>query len=136
MYLKPSPWLTGCILVVHFGAATALVAVDLNVLAISAVLIAITGSLVHAMNSFILQKHPDTPVQLLLTAGGEWWLSCVSGQTWQVQLLPAGYVHPFLTVLTFREHGGRRYAVIVTHDVVDADMFRRLRVRLRFMHDR
>lgn len=134
IFIKPSPWLTGIIIVIHLGAAVALCAADLHGLLKCAVIFLIMASLAHALGTCIMQLHPDTPVQLLLTVGEEWWLTCVRGETIQVQLLPAAYVHPWLTVLSFRGEG-RRYSVILTPDVVDADMFRRLRVRLRFMHD-
>jgi hypothetical protein len=49
--------------------------------------------------------------------------------------MPVAFVHPLLTVLSFQGAEGR-YTVILTPDVVEVDMFRRLRVRLRFQHDR
>jgi hypothetical protein len=132
---KPSPWLAGCVIVIHLGAMIALFFADVHWLARYVVVLMITASLTHTLLTWILQKRPETPVRLLLTPAGEWWLTCVNGQTLAVQLLPAAYVHPLLTVLTFQS-GEHRYRVILTPDVVDADMFRRLRVRLRFMHDR
>lgn len=133
IFIEPSPWLAGGIIAVHLGAALALVAADLHGLIQCMLMLMVMVSLAHALLTQILQKHPDAPVQLLLTAGAEWWLTCVSGQTFAVQLMPAACVHPLLTVLSFQGEE-RRYTVILTPDVVDADMFRRLRVRLRFQH--
>jgi len=134
--IKPSPWMSSVLIFIHIGAAAALLAVDLHSIAISAVLMAIAASLAHALVTVVGQKHPDTPVQLLLTAGEEWWLTCVSGHTFQARLLPVACVHPLLTVMSFGARGRRRYSVILTPDVVDGDLLRRLRVRLRFQHDR
>lgn len=134
IFIKPSPWLAGGIVAVHLGAVIALFAADLHWTAQCILMFMVIASLIHALLSYILQKHRDTPVQLLLTAGAEWWLTCVSGQTFAVQLMPAAFVHPLLTVLSFQGNE-RHYSVILTPDVVDADMFRRLRVRLRFQHD-
>jgi len=135
IFIKPSPVLAGGIVAIHLGAALALCAADLYWQVKCLVMLMIAASLTHALLTYILQKHPDTPVQLLLTAGAEWWLTCVSGQTFPVQLLPAAFVHPLCTVLSF-QGAEQHYTVILTPDVVDADMFRRLRVRLRFQHDR
>ena len=102
IFIKPSPWLTGGIIVIHLGAALALFAADINWLARCVVVCIVTANLAQALVTHVLQKRPDTPVQLLLTAGGEWSLTSVSGQTFAVELLPAAYVHPLLTVLSFR----------------------------------
>jgi len=133
--IKPSPWLAGGIVAIHLGAALALCIADLHSLIKSMVMLIVTASLAHALLTHVLLKHSDAPVQLLLTAGAEWWLTCVNGQTFSVQLMPAAFVHPLFTVVSFQGEK-RRYTVILTPDVVEADMFRRLRVRLKFQHDR
>ena len=134
IFIKPSPWLAGGIVAVHLGAALALCTADLHSLIKSMVMLMVTASLAQALLARVLQKHPDAPVQLVLTADAEWWLTCVSGQTLSVQLISGAFVHPLFTVLSFQGEG-RRYTVILTPDVVEADMFRRLRVRVRFQHD-
>ena len=133
--IKPSPWLAGGIIVTHLGAAFALCVSDLHWLVKCMVMLVIAASLTHALMIHVLQKHPDAPLQLLLTADTEWWLTSCSGQTIPVQLGPAAYVHPLFTVLSF-QGTKQRYTVILTPDTADADMFRRLRVRLKFQHDR
>ena len=135
IFIKPSPWLSGGIVVIHLGAALALCIADLHSLIKSMVMLMVTASLAHTLLTRVLQKLPDSPVQLLLTADAEWWLTCVSGQSFSVQLMPGAFVHPLFTVLSF-QGGERRYTVILTPDVVEEYMFRRLRVRLKFQHDR
>lgn len=135
IWIKPSPWLAGGIVAVHLGAALALCIADLPGLIKCMVLLMVTASLAQALLIHVLQKHPGAPVQLLLTADAQWWLTCASGHTFSVQLMPAAFVHPLFTVLSFRG-GEQRFTVILTPDVVEEDMFRRLRVRLRFQHDR
>ena len=133
IFIKPSPWLTGSIIFVHLGAVLALFVADLHWYTRGVIAIIITACFINALVTSVFQNLPDTPVQLLLTVEDEWWLTTVSGQTFAAELLPAAFVHPLFTVLSFR--GGRRhYSVILMPDVVDADMFRRLRVRLGFMH--
>lgn len=56
-----------------------------------------------------------------------------SGEWLEARLLPSSFVAPYLTVLNLRVEG-RRFPIHVTilPDAVDAEDFRRLRVRLRW----
>ena len=135
IFIRPSPWLAGGIIVIHLGAMLALCVTDLHWLLNTLVTLVITASLVRELLIHVVQKHPDAPVQLLLTAESEWWLTTCSGRDISVQLMPAAFVHPLFTVLPF-QGGDKRYSVILTPDVMDKDLFRRLRVRLRFQHGR
>jgi toxin CptA len=46
-------------------------------------------------------------------------------------LLPHSLVFPWLTILNFRLASGRRRSVMIFADAMDAETFRRLRVRLK-----
>jgi len=133
--IKPSPWLAGGIVAIHIGAVLALFAADLHWPVRCLLVLVVAAGLIHALFTHVLQWYPEAPVQLLLPAESECLLTCCNGQTNSVQLMPAAFVHPRFTVLSFKGVK-RRYTVILTPDVVGADMFRRLRVRLRFQHDR
>lgn len=132
--IKPSPWLTSGIVTIHLGAALALCAADLYWQTKCLVMFVVAACFTHTLLIHVLQKHAEASVQLLLTTDAEWWLTCVNGLTFSVKLVPGAFVHPLLTVLSFQAEK-RRHIVILTPDIVDADMFRRLRVRLRFQHD-
>lgn len=88
-------------------------------------------SLLQARSRFILLRHPQCVVRLVLGGSGEWWLTTAGGDTTAATLVPGAFVHPWLVVLTFRAEAGR-YQVILTPEQVDPQTFRRLRVRLRF----
>jgi len=49
-----------------------------------------------------------------------------------LQALPGAIVHPWLTVVHFRDEDARRYVVIATVDSMRPDDFRRFRVFLRW----
>lgn len=132
--VRSSPRLSAVIIFLHAGAAVAPFWAQVPAWALAALLGVIAASLIHVFYFYILQYHPHAPVQLVLTTREEWWLTCTGRQSFRVRLLPAALVHPLLTVLVFRD-GRRRYPVILTPDVVDADQFRRLRVRLRLSRD-
>ncbi|MBI4006329.1 MAG: hypothetical protein HY356_06635 [Gammaproteobacteria bacterium] len=129
--IKPSFWLTSGLYVGHLGAILVLFGVKF-VLALKLLIAsAILASLLHTIRTYILQKNPHSPVQLLLDVMEEWHLTTANGETREVSLRSGALVHPLLVVLPF-SCGMRFPVVILTPDVVDADLFRRLRVRLRY----
>jgi hypothetical protein len=132
VFIRPSLYLKFFIYGIHAGALPAVFAANLSWSIRCLLLGVLIISLMHAIWTNVLQKNPDSPVQLLLDADDEWWLTTASGQTIRVRLIATAFVHPLLTVLPFRAARGR-HAVILTPDAVDTDSFRRLRVRLRFL---
>lgn len=70
-------------------------------------------------------------VRVLWTATNTWLLSLHDGTASDAQLLPGSFVHPLLTVLNFRITRWRRVSVVIFPGRVDAEMFRKLRVKLR-----
>ncbi len=88
-------------------------------------------SLVHTLCLYVWQNVPYSPVELILNDMEEWLLILAEGQTVEVVLRSGAFVHPLLVVLPFK-YGLRFPVVILTPDVVDQDLLRRLRVRLRF----
>ena len=52
----------------------------------------------------------------------------------ELRLLPGALVHPKLIALCFREPDGRTRYCVLTHDNLDRQTLRRLRVRLRWPH--
>lgn len=71
-------------------------------------------------------------VELIEEVAGEWTLCDAAGNAMRVHLLPGSYVHSQLVVLNFArlDKGWRRYRVVVLGDMLNADSFRHLRVRL------
>lgn len=129
--IKPTFWLTFGLTAGHLGACLTLFVVELALAIKLLIVMAILLSLLHTVRTYILQKNPHSPVQLLLDAMDEWHLTIANGETREVKLRSGALVHPLLVVLPFR-CGMRFPVVILAPDVVDADMLRRLRVRLRY----
>ena len=75
-----------------------------------------------------------SPEQLCfrLDRDGRWQLLRGQNDAVDLILLPGALVHPHLIVLCFREKGGRHRSCVLTHDNLDAQTLRRLRVRLRW----
>ena len=68
---------------------------------------------------------------LILRGHDDWLLATGNAAPARAMLLPGSYVQPYLAVLTFRQ-GAAKTSVILLHDNVDPELFRRLRVLLRF----
>jgi hypothetical protein len=129
--IRPSRWLAVVLYITHIGAILILLVTGLPLVVRSLLIGAVIINLWVTTRSILLQKSLRSPVQLLLNAAGEWYLTMSNGDVHEVALRPGAFVHPWLVVLPFRR-GSRRPVVILTPDVVDKDLFRRLRVRLKF----
>ncbi|HEB67317.1 MAG TPA: hypothetical protein ENI93_05160 [Gammaproteobacteria bacterium] len=82
---------------------------------------------------FTLRSDALTGVRdLLLDGGNQWFWRRADGVLEALRLRDDSWLGTHLAVLRFeRESGGRTLNVIILPDSVDADSFRRLRVRLR-----
>ena len=69
--------------------------------------------------------------ELILAANDDWQLKQENGQVLRAVLDDSLFVHPLLTIILLRFGDNKEY-FIFTPDNLDADLFRRLRVRLRF----
>ena len=69
-------------------------------------------------------------MRLILNSSDEWTLVDERGDR-PIKLLPGAFVHPRLLVLRFSDDD-RKYSIILTPTMLDRDILRRLRVRLRF----
>lgn len=76
-------------------------------------------------------RSDQRPVELILNSKDEWQVKMRKGQVFTAELAPYLFVHPWLTIITLN-YEGRRDAFILTSETLDAELFRRLRVRLRF----
>ncbi|MBI2994977.1 MAG: hypothetical protein HYY48_12495 [Gammaproteobacteria bacterium] len=72
------------------------------------------------------------PVELTLTAADQWLVKSADGTRQELQPMPPAFVHPWLLILRFKGSGNARQTFLFTPDNCDADLLRRLRVRLAF----
>lgn len=131
--LKPSAYLATALAAVHVAAAATLLPLDLPAWAKLALAITIAASLANALwrHAFLKARYALTGIELgeadrasVETRDGRWH---------DARVLPTTYVSPLLSVLNVRleDRMFTRHMLIVA-DNVDADDFRRLRVRLRW----
>lgn len=71
------------------------------------------------------------PVELILNSKDDWQVKMDTGMAHQASLANALFVHPLLTIISLHYDNHSQY-FILTPEIIDADQFRRLRVRLRF----
>lgn len=68
--------------------------------------------------------------EIIWQLDGHWLLLTSQGELDDVELLPDSYIHPWLVILHFKHTQGRSYVPLL-QGMIDADSFRRLRVRLK-----
>lgn len=130
--IAPSWWLGALLLSVHAMTITLLFLLPDLPITLSIVLAAALA--VHAGFSVLhhaLLRTPRSVVRLLWNAEDVWILTLRDRTTVETQLVPGSFVHPLLTVLNFRITRWRRAPVVIFPGRVDAEVFRKLRVRLR-----
>ena len=126
LYPEPSRRLRAMLLLVHAGAALWPFLV-LPPLTAVALLCMVFASLHHAWSRH-LGSHRIT--QAVWGADGEWALETADGANRSMRLAPLGYVSAYAVVL--RLHNDRStHTLVLLADSLDAESFRRLRVRLR-----
>ncbi len=128
--LRPSWRLSAFLVISHTGALTALLMTSLPWWAVIGISVITAVSLVRLLARFALLTDPRAIEQLEWPAGNEWRLYRHDSTVETGVLVPGAYLHPWLVVLAFRVGRWRRHVVILP-DMLDAETFRRLRVRLR-----
>jgi hypothetical protein len=76
------------------------------------------------------RRDPDAIHALVWEEGNRCRLSLRSGQETGATLRPFVFMQPWLVILHFRRDDGRAARLVLLPDMLDADSFRRLRVRL------
>ncbi len=108
------PWLTG-------------LALYIKGILISAVLI----SLCYYSYQYRFYNADNRVIELILGEDDNWQVKMNDGAVHQAKLSHNRFVHPLLTIILLMYENSREY-FIFTPETLDADLFRRLRVRLRF----
>lgn len=89
--------------------------------------------MVHAAYSIrrhALLQDAKSVVRLLWDAQDQWTLTRRDGIACSAKLLPGSYLHPALTVLNYKVSNWHRTSVVILPQRVDAEDFRKLRVRM------
>ncbi len=129
--LRSSATLGVLVTAAHAGAAVSLAFTSLplwiRVLGIMTVL----ASLLRVFPRSVSLRHPNAVHRVLWPAGDEWHLFTRGGGELVGTLLPESYLRPWLVVLRFKIPSSRTpRSVVIVPDMLDANVMRRLRVRL------
>lgn len=128
--LGPSRRLAAAVAAMHIFAGVML-GLAAPVLWLAAPLLA--GSLAHVLHREVLRRSPASIVAFTLHADCRCEFHTRSGAVREAQLLGSSFVAPWLTVLNLKTADSplARHVVIVP-DAVDSEIFRQLRVRLKW----
>ncbi|MEY6432496.1 protein YgfX [Thioalkalicoccus limnaeus] len=124
--------LAGC-LALLYGASVALVwLLPLPSWARIALTFVVCLDLVHQIGLHLGRWWPWAIREAIWLADGAWVVTLVSGRRYEARLAPTTFASVGLIVLNLRCGRFRYRALPLVADSLDPDLFRRLRVRLRF----
>lgn len=129
--LRPSTRLLGAMLAAHLlagGAVAVLYPPSLE----QGVLMAAIALNAFCLRARLARPRADDIAAVLLGSNDEWRVSLADGSVVAARLALEPYVTVYLTALTLTLADGRRRHVLLLPDNVEANAYRRLRVRLRF----
>jgi toxin CptA len=141
--IQPSPTLRAVVVALHIGAVV-LVFVSAIAWVVQLILASIIlGSLLAflSVNGWIarfifLEKLLPRVDELVWGENNSWLLICDAGEEQDAELLMSSFVHPYLTVVNLKVFGKPWYcryrSFVILPDNLDAETFRRLRIRLRW----
>jgi toxin CptA len=131
--ITPSRYLALALAAVHAAAASAALFCPLHWTIRAALVVFVAGSLVISLRRHAQLRSAESIVAVEIADDGAW-TYCLRDGTWrEAKLLASTYVSPAVTVLGLGVPGSwlARHALIVP-DNVDAGIFRRLRVAIRW----
>ncbi len=91
---------------------------------------AVAASFVYFWRRDLTRSGPTAIQRAEWDAEGAWTLWDARGRRFEARLLEDRFVHPQLVVLNFALNGWRRRRLVLDRPALDADMHRRLRMRL------
>lgn len=129
--VKASRWLKIWLYIIHLIAVPVILITSLAWPVKYMLIFICCISLFYSLRNYIQLTGKNSIVRLILNDADEWWLTTAQGDTLDATLLPGALVHPMLVILPFRSQNGK-HTVILSPDVINNDMLRRLRVRLKY----
>ncbi len=132
IFLQPTPSriLAIGLAVVHLGAIMVLLNLPLPGWGKALVAIAVLVDAAHVFRRYVLFQG-DAVTGVISFPDGRWMVTTRLRGECLGEPVGERLVQPWLTVLVFRLVDGRRRSLILLPDNIDAENFRRLRVRLR-----
>lgn len=129
LLIRPSTWLPRALMLAHGVTLIMLWFAYPHALSRSVLLAAVAAHGCWQLHG-CMRPRPDQITHLELGRRQAWRVTFFDGRIFEARLLRAVVVSPLLTALTLRLADGARREVLLLPDMVEADAFRRLRVRL------
>lgn len=114
----------------HGTALAVLPFCGLPPLPVAALALGVVLSWLRTRRRDVLRRDPDSIASLVWEEGNRWRLSLNGGVETGAVSRPFVFLQPWLVILHFRRDDGRAARLVLLPDMLDADSFRRLRVRL------
>ena len=130
---RPPLWMAITLVISHVGAIICIFTVPVPPWIRFLIVTAVISSFLWTLSRYLSYRYRTEPVRLILNSSDDWTLADERGDR-PISLFPGAFVHPRLLVLRFRDNR-RSCSFILTRSNMDADMLRRLRVRLRFSNN-
>ncbi len=128
VYYRPSVRVGMFNTLVHIGAIFCLFMTDIPITATGFI-----GTCVLVHYGFYIKRFvSQDDICFKLDRHDQWQLLRDNHKAVDLKLLPAALVHPHIVALCFKDPGGKVYPCVLTHDNLDKQTLRRLRVRLRW----
>ena len=125
-----SPRLGMFLALTHGAALAVLPFCGLPPLPCFALALGVALSYLRSRRREVQRRDPDSIQALVWEDGNRWRLTLRSGDETDASLRPFVFLQPWLVILHFRRDDGRAARLVLLPDMLDADSFRRLRVRL------
>ena len=90
-----------------------------------------TGVILHFC-VYLRRYFSPSDLHFKLDQHNHWQLLKLNHEAIDLDLRPAPFVHPLIVALRFKDATGQTYSCVLTHDNLDRQTLRRLRVRLRW----
>lgn len=132
MLLEPGPsrslrvWL----ILVHVASIMILPFMSLPVWAVLILLLLMLLSLWRALRMHITLGHPDSVRAVQWREARSCQLRLSSGRDIEARLMPQVFMLPWMVIMHFRSGRGRVHHLVLLPDMLEPEVFRRLRVRL------
>lgn len=128
--IAPSLSMAAALAGAHAGALGVLAMLPAPGWIIAALTISVMVHAVYSIRRHALLRDARSVVRVLWDVQGHWTLTQRDGTAFSAKLLPGSYLHPTLTVLNFKVSHWHHTSVVILPRRVEAEDFRKLRVRL------
>ena len=133
LILKPSRQLTACLVVGHGIAAACVLSVPLPLWIYALLLFSLLMSLVHQLTYQAWRISPFSIVAVEFEREGDVYLQYRNGAGVAARVLGSSFVTPYLTIILLKSNRAWfARSVVVMPDMLTAELFRRLRVWLKW----